>query len=531
MIGPRGRKRILLSLVTAAFLLSGWRVTQRLLRDADPARITLRFSHWQLEPGVRDAFDALCRDYERLHPHVRVEQLLIPENIYRQWSTTQLVGGKAPDLVQRGKGVGVGSTLRYFHPITAEVNLPNPYNAGTTLADVPWRNTFSDGMESGYDLESFECYGASLFTGSVRLYYNVELLRTITGRTEPPASFAELRALCAAVTAFARETGRDVVPIAGSALSGHVLLDGLFSSQTQRLASELNPGVWFPVEIEEFSLAYLAGDWSVDHPAMRRGAELMRAAAALMPPGFMQSGREQANLMFVQGRALMMVGFSVEATGVFRQASFPVRAFRTPVPVPEDPRFGPQVVARDAESGLHSYGGFGITRSSRHPAQALDFLRFLTSEASCRKYTRLSQNLPVITSVEVPPALADFAPDRRGFPPGPMFTNTADVKQLIGGSQHLLFGPEASETVFLERLRPTLGPAMRRDLERNTQFRIAGIRRLETSIASARAQSRWGSDHPDLARKYQSQTEAQNELETYVYYTQLRLRRTAAVQP
>jgi hypothetical protein len=310
-----------------------------------------------------------------------------------------------------------------------------------------------------------------------------------------------------------------------------VLLDGLFSSQTQRLASELNPGVWFPVEIEEFSLAYLAGDWSVDHPAMRRGAELMRAAAALMPPGFMQSGREQANLMFVQGRALMMVGFSVEATGVFRQASFPVRAFRTPVPVPEDPRFGPQVVARDAESGLHSYGGFGITRSSRHPAQALDFLRFLTSEASCRKYTRLSQNLPVITSVEVPPALADFAPDRRGFPPGPMFTNTADVKQLIGGSQHLLFGPEASETVFLERLRPTLGPAMRRDLERNTQFRIAGIRRLETSIASARAQSRWGSDHPDLARKYQSQTEAQNELETYVYYTQLRLRRTAAVQP
>ncbi len=527
MIPQPHRKRLLFLLILVAFVFSIYVVGRRVMRDFGGDRITLRFAHWQLEPGVRDAFDALAREYERLHPNVRIEQLLIPETIFRQWCTTQLVGGSAPDLVQIGKGVGMGATKRYFIPFTAEANEPNPYNAGTALATTPWRNTFIDGMNAGYDAETFECYSASLFTGTIRMFYNADLLREITGRTEPPATFNELRLLCARVREFARAQGRDLVPIAGSSLSGSILMDGLFQSQTQRLAGELNPGGSFPVEVEEFSLAYLNRQWSLDDAALRQAAELMRVAGQLMPPGFMESGREQANLVFVQGRALMMMGFSVEAAGVMRQVNFSLRAFRCPQPAADDPRFGPQIVGLAAENGLATYGGFGLTRSSRHPEQALDFIRFLTSEASCRTYTRLSHNLPVITTVPVAESLRDFAPQLEGFPPGPTYMYMADTKSLLLRTQHLLFGPEGDTAAFLERFGRDFGATIRGDLERNVQFRTASVRRTESTIAATRQLLLQDAGDLALALKYQSQVEAQNEVETLVYYTQLRLDQAA----
>lgn len=523
MIPQPHRKRLLFLLVFVAFVVSVVAVGRRWLRDYGGHRITLRFAHWQLEPGVRDAFDTLARDYERLHPNVRIEQLLIPENIFRQWCTTQLVGGSAPDLVQIGKGVGAGPTKRYFIPFTAEANQPNPYNAGTALATTLWRNTFIDGMNAGYDAETFECYSATLFTGTVRMYYNADLLREITGSDTPPATFNELRLLCARVRDFAREQNRDLVPIAGSQLSGSVLTESLFQSQMQRLACELNPGSWFPVDTEALSLAYLKREWTAESPALRQAAELMRVAGQLMPPGFMESGREQANLLFVQGRALMMMGFSVENAGVEKQVRFRLRAFRCPQPALDDPRFGPQMVAPAAENALATYGGFGLTRSSRHPEQALDFLRFLTSEASCRTYTRISRNLPVIVTVPVPDSLRDFAPILTGFPPGPGFIYTLEPRSLLLRTQHLLYGPEGDTSAFLAQFGGGLGTAIRRDADRGQQFRLISVRRTEGTIAATR--QLLGRDPADavLALKYQSQVEAQNEVEAKVYYTQLRL--------
>lgn len=523
MIPQPHRKRLLFLLVLVAFILSVYAVGRRWLRDHAGERITLRFAHWQLEPGVRDAFDTLAREYERLHPNVRVEQLLIPENIFRQWCTTQLVGGSAPDLVQIGKGVGHGPTKRYFIPFTAEANQPNPYNADTSLARTAWRNTFIDGMNAGYDPETFECYSATLFTGTIRMFYNADLLREITGSDTPPATFNELRLLCARVRDFAREQNRDLVPIAGSQLSGSILMDGLFQSQTQRLACELNPGAWFPADVEEFSLAYLNHHWSLDHPAFRQAAELMRVAGQLMPPGFMESGREQANLMFVQGRALMMMGFAVENAGVIKQVKFHLRAFRCPQPAPDDPRFGPQMVAPAAENAVATYGGFGLTRSSRHPEQALDYLRFLTSEASCRTYTRISRNLPVIVSVPVAAELRDFAPQLVGFPPGPTYMYAQETKSLLLRTQHLLYGPEGDPAVFTAAFGREFDATLRRDFERNIQFRTGSVRRTESTIAATAQLLHREPANPVLALKYQSQTEAQNELETGIYYTQLRL--------
>jgi raffinose/stachyose/melibiose transport system substrate-binding protein len=516
-------------LLGGAFVLfCAWQVLRPLQRDAADGKITIRFGHWQLEPGIRTAFEQLIADYEALHPNIKVEQITVPGRMYRQWGSTQLIGGTAPDLVQIGLGVQGGFFYDYFQPITAEINEPNPYNAGTPLEGVPWRNTFKDGMVTSYDPETFECYGASLFAATIRIYCNMELLRRVTGSDRLPVTFREFQDFCAQVRDYAQRTGEPVEPIAGSSLTGVLMLDDLFRSQMQDLSSRLNPSMDLPpMDNDEFYLQYLLGQWTLDDPALKAAAELMREAGALLTPGFTQIDHDQAHFRFVQGRAIMLMGFSLQATGILDQISFPIQVIRSPQPDTDNPRFGPQMRGRSSENGLRTYGGFALTRSSPHPAEALDFLRFITSANSCRTFCEISRCLPSIVGVESPDIMQAFMPDTHGYPPGPTFYTSPDTRALILNSQYLLFGPEASPAHWLAKLGQELPATMRSDLLRTTDARAASVQRIEAAIAAGQHLL---TDHPDdeiLARKFQSQLETQNEMEATVHYTRLRLKQAA----
>ena len=64
----------------------------------------------------------------------RIIQEAIPDTVYRQWITTQLMGGTAPDLMEIGhygmfpKTLWVSYYNRYFIPLTRYIVEPNPYN-------------------------------------------------------------------------------------------------------------------------------------------------------------------------------------------------------------------------------------------------------------------------------------------------------------------------------------------------------------------------------------------------------------------
>ena len=89
------------ALLIAAFAYSGSMVWKHHREDAANSEVeVIRLAHWQLEPGMREAFDAIIADYEALHPNVRVKQVNIPGRVWRQWLRTQLVGGNPPDLIE-----------------------------------------------------------------------------------------------------------------------------------------------------------------------------------------------------------------------------------------------------------------------------------------------------------------------------------------------------------------------------------------------------------------------------------------------
>jgi raffinose/stachyose/melibiose transport system substrate-binding protein len=519
---PRLR-HLSIAILVVVFAVAVWRVTARAVRENTAGQITLRFAHWQLEGGIREAFDAIARDYEQLHPNIRVEQILVPVGIYRSWGTSHVIGGAAPDLVEIGQGMGGPEVLSYFHPITEELDQPNPYNAGTALARLPWRKTYADGMEGATNMSRFDYYGASVFASTVRIFYNVDLMREITGQTAPPRTFEQFQQLGRQVRDFAARTGRPVMPVVCS--YGVTMLDDLFRSQTQRLASAMNPGMHFPAEPFDLYLAYLNHEWTLDHPGIRGGAELMYQMGREMIPGFLQLKREQAVFFFAQAHALMFMGWSSDATGLSRQVNFPIRAFRNPAPEPGPTGFGANMLGPNAEGALYTYGDFGIPRSSPHPAEALDFLRFLTSQPGDRKFARLSGSLPVIIGIEPEGFARDLMPDGHGFPSGPTFM-VGETGRVFSNQLHLLFGPDGSPDTFLQALGADLADAMRTDLENSVRQGRRTVAVNDTTIEALSQLMQTGTPSATLQHQYQGMVETQNEQEANVYYTELRLRQS-----
>ncbi|MFZ9683603.1 MAG: carbohydrate ABC transporter substrate-binding protein, partial [Cephaloticoccus sp.] len=120
---------------------------------SDDGRVTIRIAHWQIEEGPPAAMDALIERYEELNPHINVEQVMVPGNVYKQWLRTQLIGGESADIIEFGSFIGGVSDIppRFFDPISSYLEESNPYNVGTPLEGVRWRDTFVDGLNTPPD--------------------------------------------------------------------------------------------------------------------------------------------------------------------------------------------------------------------------------------------------------------------------------------------------------------------------------------------------------------------------------------------
>ena len=66
---------------------------------------------------------------------------------------------------------------QYLVPLTAHIGQPNPYNDGTVLEGVPWRDTYVDGMEGGYFFHVMEFFSIPTTLDNIRIFYNKDLFR------------------------------------------------------------------------------------------------------------------------------------------------------------------------------------------------------------------------------------------------------------------------------------------------------------------------------------------------------------------
>ncbi len=532
----RRRWRIFLAVMVVAFLVCTGHIVRVSLRsrDGDDHRKVIRLGHYLLHSGVRDALQEVIDAYERRHPDVHIVQVPVPERTYLQFLRTQLVAGTAPDILQLGAhftGMDEMRT-RYFRTITNWVEEPNPYNVGTPLAGLRWRDTFVDGLDNteAYSEALRHFYGVPLTVAGVRIFYNLKMLQALTGSERLPQTYAEMIALCRTVEAHSRRTGEHMVPFAGSRMSALFLMSPLVSSVSQRLYYEMGADHALRVTDWDYGLAYLQGRWSFDTPAIRLGYALTRELAQYQKPGFYQLANTDAAMQFLQGEALMLTTFVLDVSNLKAQASFPIGAAPVPAIAPDDAVYGADVLGPVSELSTKASGNFGIVAASPHAAEAVDFLRFLGSKPGMEIFSRRSSWLPSVAQVEIEPWMKQMQPVQAGYA-GRFFAEYAgkgDARFVMGNQLHLLIGQGGSVDAFLAMARQNYGPAIRIDLLKDNREAAFNLRRQEPALFGAYLQA---PPESEARAAYWRDASSQNGYEARMLKNRLILSQTAAVQP
>lgn len=430
----------------------------------DPSVTTIRISHWQLESGFREALQTVISDYEKMHPGVRIQQMPVTEKVYAQWINVNLIADNAPDLVEMGSArlSNTGENVaKYFRAISREMEEPNPYNAPQYLDDLestdpglrkhlstaPWRETVVDGMRGGYrpDLQDYFSVSTSFFT--VRAFYNKTLFKTVFGSDAPPRSLGELFAMGDKLRAYAKEQGTTIDPIAGSRYSRGLFLGKYmtpFAASFQKALDWDGNGEMPPIETWA---GFQHGALSFDKPQIRNYYENMRKLCSLFNPNFAAMDRDQAMTAFAQGQAAMIASGSWDAGSIFTLAKkFDVGVCNFPLPDPE--LVGDPIVYPDNEASTAGGGSFGLTKGSKHPDIALDFLRFLSSHKWDQKLNRLNGWLPVAIGATPDQRMMPFMPNPYGVSTVYDLSKGYDLETIISGKLDRFLGGEIGYDEF-----------------------------------------------------------------------------------
>ena len=485
----KNREKILnfigFSLLLICFVFALYRVFTRQAEQRDPNIITISFAHWQLESGIREAFQAIADRYMEEFPHVRIRQIDIPERVFPTWLTVQLVGEQAPDLIQLGRGrfgLTEDRLARFFVPLTEWVEQPNPFNEGTHLEGVPWRETFVDGLtaDPAFNEQLLEIYGIPNALFTIRIFYNHDLWQEIFGDRPVPETLEEFIEVCEAVHTFSQESGQDIFPIAGSRYNAPQLLTDLFQSQTQTLALTGSPARTLRGDQNEILLDILRGNRRVADSPFREGFTLMSEVSQYMQPGFNQLGREDASFRFLQGTMLMIASGSWDASSLHAEAPFQLGAFAIPFPTREHPRFGQTVLGPTSERGLGTGAAFGLYRGSAHIEQTIHFLQYMTSLESATLFGEISGWLPSVEGVEVPEMIQPFQPRLDGYPAGISLGGGPERNRIIDNYSHLLAARQVDR--FLSEVDSRFPRAIRTDLTRTASNQLANVMRQDSTF-------------------------------------------------
>ncbi|MCF7761768.1 MAG: extracellular solute-binding protein [Cephaloticoccus sp.] len=488
-------------------------------------RTVIRFAHWQIEAGPREAVDALIKRYEEIHPEVRVEHVAVPGRIYKQWLRTQLIGGSAPDIIEFGSFFGGVEDIppRFFEPISELVEQPNPYNRGTPLEGMRWRDTFLDGLITAdtyiENLSNF--YAVTLCMLSTRLFYNPVLLEEISGSPDAPTTFTEVQALS---EKLARRNATAATPIslyAGSLFNGNIIMEQMISRAGIGLTMSNDRLREQGQQARDLGVSYLRGDWSYRDPAMLSGMERMREVAQDLRPGFQQLERDAAVLEFLRGQALMIVTGTWDVTSLTSLAPFKIAAAEFPWPTMADGAVGRYYWSPVSEGAGNTSMPLYLNRKSAHKKEAVDFLHFITSVEGNTLFFQQSGWLPSIREVVVPEEAQVYLPRFEGLPIRTSMRGGfgPETRELWLRQLHHLISAHGSVEEFMQAFEPEFSTALRRDLslqvrnmfltlrhETPALTALATLDRLQHPVATrvASRQVRESSQHITEARLYEA---------------------------
>ncbi len=495
-----------LIVVIGVFLWSAFMIVVYRREQTPPGATILRIGHWQLETSVRDALNVMAEKYRERHPNVYIIQDAIPEGTYGQWVSTQLMGGTAPDLLQVGGSLPDNIWLsyynRYFLPLSRDVNRINPYNAGTTIASTPLRQTYKDGMKTAFVTELQEYMSVPLSQFGVRIFYNKDLLKKLTGLDTAPTEYRKFLEVCRQIASQTNEFGKPYVAIAGSGYHFGMWDGMMFDPMTYGTVRKADFNRDAFVGNDELFVAFRTGRVNFQFPPIRAKFMMLRAVTDFFQTGYTGLTRDEAVFLFAQQKAVFMTTGTWDARSLQKQAEgrFEVGVMDFPLPTKADPEFGSVVEGPVYESPGSGFR-FGITRTSAHPDIALDFMLFMASQPENEELNRIIGWIPCIVGTEMDPLLKAFDPHLEGvygalnlWLGGETWTKWMQLYSLYQVNQISYddmvrefepFYKERGKVDFMEQQRD-----WRRGMQRNEQF-LSAIRARALAVAGEESESAW----------------------------------------
>jgi len=445
---------ILLTLVVIASLIQ----VARTQEGMDPkGKVTIRICFWQLEGGYREGMAAEIKKYEALHPDRHIVMMPVTEKLYPQWLNSLLVNDMAPDLCEMGNGQA-GSQLtnndtykgKYFLGLSDVLTKPNPYNKGTALENVPWRETFIDGMKGQFTEKLQEYYAVPMSFFGIGFFYNGEIMEGAVQEAReakpaeykdvhvPPQNYWDLIKVSEAIKAYGKKRGKVIAPMvsAYSVSAGGLLFDNFIVGFTAPLEKEADLNLDGVISQEETYIAWAKGPAKWDSPRMRALFETYKTLMPEFAEGILAMNRDEATNRFVQQDAAMIMTGSWDVGSLLRasQGHFTLKTMRYPTPAagekvlvngkqidfgdsPEGAGGTPYVVGRKNSANSTGGAGYGIYKftDAEHYAVALDFLHFLSSQKENEAFNKTSEWAPSVAGAASPDLGKPFLPNPEGY--------------------------------------------------------------------------------------------------------------------
>jgi ABC-type glycerol-3-phosphate transport system substrate-binding protein len=519
-------------LIGGAFLWSCYSIISTRVEESPPGTVTIRIAHWQFETGVREAIRQQAAEYQKLHPNVRIAQETIPEPVYPTWMTTNLLGQTAPDIVEVPFGKMPDEIIlsfhnRYFLPLTPYVGRPNPYNKGDKdLENLPLRATFKDGMRMSYVKEMQEYMVMPLSLFGTRIFYNRDLLKKLTGLSEPPKEYRAFLATCEKIAAQSDASGQRYAPIANS--KEHIWAwDGMmFNPLTYPLLRRIDFNRDAKVGLDEFFVGVKSGRIDFHHPALVARYQMMREVYNQSQPGYTGVALQDAVFLFAQQRAVFLSTGTWDARSLQSQAgkNFEIGICDFPRPTPDDQVYGKLLegpVYEEPERGFP----FAITRTSPHAEQALDFLLFLAAKKQNQELNQTMGWIPVIKGTQMDDFLKPFEPCLEGVYSALEPKLGSEVTNKYQQVYSLYQSNQISYEQFVEQFETFYKSRGLEDYKESRRDWRRALQDDEQRLASLRAAAMFGAPAEAPARwtRYRAVTQSRQVLPEVIHSQQFQL--------
>ncbi|RYE43503.1 MAG: carbohydrate ABC transporter substrate-binding protein [Hyphomicrobiales bacterium] len=346
-------KRLALTTATALLLLS----------TAAMAETEVRFTHSITGGASREALDSIIADFQAANPDIKIKEIVFDDDQYsNQGLITQLKSNEVPDIFFEWAGF----------PVQRDVAAGYAYDLSEAMAADGWKDSFSpavwtDGAGTMVDGKPYLVPLSLDLTNTI--WYNKKIFAE--HNLTPPKTWDEFVALSKTL-AEAGETpivegNNEFWPLGNWA--GHIA--AMVVPPDAYVAAFKQEAPFNTPEFEK-ALNLLVGLHDVG--AFNKDMQALGADPAMAT-------------FFQEGAVMHPIGsWLVSETGNLADEGFEYGQFNTPVIDPAHPL---------ANSVIGTITGLVVHKNAPHPAEAIKFLKFLTSEASQIKWAESGQMSPV----------------------------------------------------------------------------------------------------------------------------------------